>query len=395
MARSSMIGGMMALAASAGGEAASAQGGARNSVAPPVMQEVAPQLADYTDRVLFGDVWERPDLAKRDRSLVVVATLIATGRTGPLAGHIGRALDNGVPPTAISGLITHLAFYMGWPSAVSALEPAREAFAARKINLATLKPVDATLLPVPAGDADRAAAVEKAMAGSAPSLGDLTNDVLFADLWRRSDLTPRDRSLVTIAALAATGSVDQLDFHIPLGLRNGLTRTELAEAITHLAFYAGWPRAMSAAGKLGSAMPGEVVPAARKEMIVAQAGQAPVQGPADRFTGKVTISSPFATDGGATGATVRFEAGARSNWHSHAKGQLLVVTQGEGRIQSEGGPVRVMRAGDVVWTPAGVRHWHGGGPDMALTHVAIVDRGDVVWQEPVSEAQYRASTADR
>ncbi|WP_313737617.1 carboxymuconolactone decarboxylase family protein [Sphingobium yanoikuyae] len=385
MTKSSMIGGMMALAASAAGEAASAQNRTGASVAPPLMQEVAPQLADYTDRVLFGDIWERPGLAKRDRSLVVVATLIATGRTGPLAGHIGRALDNGVPPAAISGLITHLAFYMGWPSAVAALEPVREAFMARKIDLATLKSDKDALLPVPPGDAERAVAVDKAMAESAPALGDLTNDVLFADLWRRSDLSPRDRSLVTIAALAATGSADQLDFHIPLGLRNGLTRTELAEAITHLAFYAGWPRAMSAAGKLGSERP-----VANTEMIVVRAGETPSQGAADRFTGTVSISSSFSTDTGASGGTVRFEPGARSNWHSHANGQLLVVTQGEGRMQSEGGPVRVMRAGDVVWTPAGTRHWHGAGPVTAMTHVAIVDRGDVVWQEPVTDAQYRA-----
>lgn len=394
MARSSMIGGIMALAASTGGEMASAQAGAGASVAPPVMQEVAPQLADYTDRVLFGDVWERPGLAKRDRSLVVVATLIATGRTGPLAGHIGRALDNGVPPAGISGLITHLAFYCGWPSAVAALAPARAAFAARKIDLSALNRAGGGLLPVPAGDSARAAAVGKAMAGSAPALGDLTNDVLFADLWRRPDLTPRDRSLVTIAALAATGSADQLDFHIPLGIRNGLARTELAEAITHLAFYAGWPKAMSAAHKLGSLAPaGAAVTTGRQDMVLTPAGQGRSQGPADRFTGKVFVTSPFAADGGPAGATVTFEAGARSNWHSHAHGQLLVITQGEGRTQTEGGPVRVMRAGDVVWTPPGVRHWHGGGLTTAMSHVAITDGGEVTWQEPVADAQYRAAPA--
>ncbi len=100
---------------------AQAQAQPRASVAPPVMQKVAPDLARYTDDVLFGTVWERPGLAKRDRSLVTVTTLIATGRTGPLQGHAGRALDNGVTPRQLSGLVTHLAFYCGWPSAVAAL----------------------------------------------------------------------------------------------------------------------------------------------------------------------------------------------------------------------------------------------------------------------------------
>src|SRR4029077_9193031 len=103
------------------------------------------------------------------------------------------------------------------------------------------------LLPVdPAGDAPRAAAVEAQMGGTVPALARYTNSVLFGDLWRRPDLAPRDRSLVTIAALIAAGQVDQLPFHIDLGMNNGLTRSEVSETITHLAFYAGWPRAVSA-----------------------------------------------------------------------------------------------------------------------------------------------------
>ena len=82
--------------------------------------------------------------------------------------------------------------------------------------------------------------------GTAPALARYTNSVLFGDLWRRPDLMPRDRSLVTVAALIAAGQDDQLAFHIDRGMNNGLTRTEVSEVITHLAFYAGWPRAVSA-----------------------------------------------------------------------------------------------------------------------------------------------------
>jgi 4-carboxymuconolactone decarboxylase len=82
----------------------------------------------------------------------------------------------------------------------------------------------------------------------APKLVDLTDDVLFGDVWERPELAPRDRSLVTITALVAGGHVEQLPFHLALGRDNGLTRSEVVEAITHLAFYTGWPRAMSAIG---------------------------------------------------------------------------------------------------------------------------------------------------
>ena len=93
-----------------------------------IMKEVAPGLAELTVDVLFGDVWERPGLSKRDRSLITVATLIALYRTGQLPGHIGRALDNGVTKEEIGEVITHMAFYAGWPTAANAVQIAKEAF---------------------------------------------------------------------------------------------------------------------------------------------------------------------------------------------------------------------------------------------------------------------------
>lgn len=91
--------------------------------------DIAPYLAELTDDVLFGDVWERPGLSKRDRSLITVAALTALYRTGELKGHLGRALANGVTREELAELFTHLAFYAGWPCAVNAVRVAREVFA--------------------------------------------------------------------------------------------------------------------------------------------------------------------------------------------------------------------------------------------------------------------------
>jgi 4-carboxymuconolactone decarboxylase len=93
---------------------------------------------------------------------------------------------------------------------------------------------------------DHQSAAQQMLGGFADKLVSLTDDVLFADVWERPDLAPRDRSLITIAALVAGGHTEQLPFHLQLGKRNGLTETEIVETITHLAFYTGWPRAMSA-----------------------------------------------------------------------------------------------------------------------------------------------------
>jgi len=195
--------------------------------------------------VLFGDVWRRPELSPRDRSLVTVSVLIATGKSAQLTGHLGRALNNGVQPSEASGLLAHLAIYSGWPNAVSALEVFDQVYTARKIDTAALRSVGPRL-PAPASDAARARAVTEELGAVAPKFVQLTNDVVFDDLWRRSDLSPRDRSLVTIAALAAMGDDDQLDAYLRRGLESGLTRAQISEALTHLAFYAGWSKATAA-----------------------------------------------------------------------------------------------------------------------------------------------------
>ena len=119
------------------------------------------------------------------------------------------------------------------------------------------------------------------------------------------------------------------------------------------------------------------------------------RGPAQTFTGSVIVDPLFdATEHTyATGGLVTFEPGARSAWHTHPKGQRLVVISGVGLTQEWGKPVQVIRPGDVVWCPPGVKHWHGAAPTTAMTHLAVtgtVDGKNVNWLEKVSDAQYEA-----
>ncbi len=211
----------------------------------PLQQKLAPGLAALTDDVLYGDVWRRPELSPRDRSLVTISVLIATAKTAQLAGHLGRALDNGVKPSEASGLLAHLAVYCGWPNAVSALDVYDQVYTARKVDTAALRAVGPRL-PAPEADAARAKAVAQNLGAVASKFARLTNDMVFDDLWRRPDLNPRDRSLVTIVALAAIGDADQLDAYVRRGLDDGLTPSQITESVTHLAFYVGWSRATKA-----------------------------------------------------------------------------------------------------------------------------------------------------
>ena len=131
-----------------------------------------------------------------------------------------------------------------------------------------------------------------------------------------------------------------------------------------------------------------------KQVEIQRSGSQPSRpGPEEYFTGKVRIDAPFAGSEPARvgGATVTFEPGARTAWHTHPLGQTLIVTQGRGWIQLWGEEIQEMNQGDIVWIPEDVKHWHGATPDTAMTHIAIAESlngSPVDWMEKVSDAQY-------
>jgi len=121
------------------------------------------------------------------------------------------------------------------------------------------------------------------------------------------------------------------------------------------------------------------------------------KGPADNFTGSVRMDPLFEAPDPARvrGASVTFEPGARTHWHSHPLGQNLIVTAGAGRVQNWGGQLEEIRPGDVVWAPPGEKHWHGAAPTTAVTHIAIQEALDgkaVDWMEEVSDEQYKGGS---
>ncbi len=136
--------------------------------------------------------------------------------------------------------------------------------------------------------------------------------------------------------------------------------------------------------------------AAPEQQITAAGDQPSTQGPSEYFTGNVRIDPVWPADAGitASGGLVTFEPGARSAWHTHPAGQRLLITSGVGRVQEWGKPVQIVRPGDVVWCPPGVKHWHGAAPGTAMTHLAVTgvrDGQNVTWMEKVTDAQYEAN----
>jgi 4-carboxymuconolactone decarboxylase len=211
------------------------------------MRAVSPALAHNTETTLLGEVWKRPGLSPRDRSLVTIAVLISKQQTVELAYHLNLALDNGVKASEISEVINHLAFYTGWGNATATILVTKEVFTSRGITPDQMPPVSPPLLPIDqASEKVRRAYVDKNVGPVSAGLVHYTSASLFHDLWLRPGLAPRDRSLVTVSALIATGQVAQLAAHLNRAMDNGLTQAQASEMLTQLAFYAGWPNVFTA-----------------------------------------------------------------------------------------------------------------------------------------------------
>jgi 4-carboxymuconolactone decarboxylase len=208
---------------------------------------VSPALEKYTQERLLGEVWKRPGLSMRDRSIVTVAVLVARNQTIEMPYYVNLALDSGAKPAEISELITHLAFYSGWGNAMSAVAVTKDVFAKRGIRADQLPPATPKPLPLDeAAEAARAKSVGAQFGAVSPGVVQYTTEALFRDLWLRPDLAPRDRSIVTVSALIASGQVAQVPYHLNRAMDSGLTRAQASEMLTHLAFYAGWPNVFSA-----------------------------------------------------------------------------------------------------------------------------------------------------
>ncbi|HCB0624797.1 putative carboxymuconolactone decarboxylase [Klebsiella variicola] len=219
------------------------------------IQAVSPALARFGREAITEDLWTREALSPRDRSIVTVAMLIARNQPGELKHYIAVALDSGVTPAEVSEIITHLAFYAGWPNAMSAVSVAKAIFEARGVTAEALPAASPTLLPLNEQvEKQRADTVEKNVGPISPGLVKFTADPLFLDLWQRPALTPRDRSLVTVSALIAAGQSAQIGYHLNRAMDNGLSAEEAGEVVAQAAFYAGWPNAFTAAPVVGEVL---------------------------------------------------------------------------------------------------------------------------------------------
>lgn len=245
----------------------------------------------------------------------------------------------------------------------------------------------------------------------APKFAELNDDVLFGEVWSREDaLSLRDRSLVTIVSLMSQGLIDSsFEYHLATAKKNGITKTEIAEIVTHAAFYMGWPKAW-AVFRMAKEIWTEKDPENSTTANVADTNDKgreeyertlmfPIGNPNDGFA-QYFIGQSYLAPVSIEQVpmfNVTFEPGCRNNWHIHHAdkdgGQMLICVGGRGWYQEWGKPARELHPGDVVNIPAGVKHWHGAASDSWFSHLAIEVEGENTsneWLEPVDDDQYNA-----
>lgn len=231
----------------------------------------------------------------------------------------------------------------------------------------------------------------------APKFAELNDDVLFGEVWSRENkLSLKLRSIVTMTALISKGIVDNsLMYHLTTAKKNGVTRTEMAEILTHLAFYAGWPNAW-AAFRMAKEVYAEEAEAGAEEHGGFFGMGEPNVSYAKYFIGQSYLKPLTDPKETVFIANVTFEPGCRNNWHIHhadkGGGQLLICVDGEGWYQEEGKPAQSLKPGDVVTIPPEVKHWHGAKKDCWFSHLAVEVPGENTsneWCEPVTDQEYQ------
>ena len=233
----------------------------------------------------------------------------------------------------------------------------------------------------------------KALGELAPEFAHLNDDVLFGEVWnRQGELSLHDRSLVTILSLASQGITDSsLKYHLMTAKANGVTRQELAEVITHAAFYMGWPKAWAVFSLAKDVWTDKAQTLEEFQRSTPYGVGTPNDTYAKYFIGNSYIANFEGQDGAPVNVT--FEPGCRNNWHVHHDSvQVLVCVAGRGWYQEWGKEAVEMTPGTVIAIPVGVKHWHGAAKDSWFQHLTYMTRvgkdASNEWLEPVTDEVY-------
>ncbi len=359
-------------------------------------------------------------LNAKQENIVTIAAFTANGDLRQLKTALNEGLDAGLTINEIKEILVQMYAYAGFPRSLNGITTFMDVLAERE-QKGIKDVVGKKPSPFPANKSSIELGTEiqtKLIGGPAtaryiafcPEIDAFLKGHLFGDIFERDNLNFQSREIATISALAALEGVNlQLQSHFNVGFNTGLTEAQMRNLLSVIASKVGKRQAENAsevlAKVISSRQAGNGAQALSithespqtSTITITRDGSQPAYGaPAEHFTGSALVQPLFQANppSRASGAYVTFEPGTRTAWHVHPLGQTLIVTAGTGWIQQSGGPTQVIRKGDVIWIPPGVKHWHGATATTSMTHIAIQEQLDgktVRWMEKVSDEQYRAA----
>lgn len=332
-------------------------------------------------------------LDAKQESIVLIAAFTATGELQKLEHAIHEGLDAKLTISEIKEVIVQMYAYAGFPRSLNALHTFMEVLKERK-EMGKSDAEGRNASPYPSGRSTLEFGTENQtrLVGSpvkgpvyefAPAIDQFLKEHLFGDIFGRDVIDWKTREIATIAALASlNGTGNQLRSHFNVGMTNGLTAEQLDGIVSIIKIKVGGLEGHNALKVLNA--------------VLKRSEQTNTSEVNSNFTGSVFVQMLVAKDSifNTQMASVTFEPSARTNWHYHPSGQILIITDGTAYYQEQGKPKQILFKGQVVKCPPNVRHWHGATPHGTMTHVAMspnLERGSVVWLQKVTDEEYEKS----
>ncbi len=358
-----------------------------------------PEMMGILQKYIFGEVFTVGNLDMKTRELITVTSLAVQQTLPQLNAHINAALNAGAKPVELREAIYQCAPFIGFPKTLNAIGVLNEVLKSRNIEL----PLEKT------GTVDEneryskgvniqaplyGNEIEKSLQGLPENMGkdvsDFLTEVCFGDFYTRKGLDIKTRELLAISILVTNGNTSTLKSHIRGSLKAGNTRETITSAIIQCLPYVGFPNTISALKTLKA-----VLSEGNIEDDFTQPFKLGDVNPYNKyFTGMTYLNMLCTKDDiwNSSIGNVTFEKGARTNWHKHTGGQILLVTAGEGRYQERGKEIQKLKQGDVVKIAPNVEHWHGAAPDSTFAHISIepnLPANKSIWLEPVTKKEYK------
>ena len=354
-----------------------------------------PEMMSVLQKYIFGEVFTIGKLDNKTREMLTVTTLTAQQTLPQLKAHINALLNTGVTPNEVREVIYQCAPFIGFPKTLNAISVLNEVFVERKIplpleNASTTNENNRYKEGLKIQKPLYGDEIKNSLEGLPNNVGDkvarLLSEVCFGDFYTRKGLDLKTRELLVLAILITDGSENTLKSHIKGNLKAGNTKEDIVSAIIQCMPYVGFSKTFKALYIFKDAI---------GENIMQQPfSQGEINPYSEYFTGATHLNMLVQKDEmwNSSIGNVTFEKGARTNWHKHSGGQILLVTAGEGRYQEKGKEIQILKTGDVVKIPKDVVHWHGAAPDCEFAHISIetnIPNNQTTWLEKVSDVEYK------